>query len=239
MQEPNLKSSAVLGAFICLGLAILGYVLGSSALRVKEYERTVSVKGLSENEYPADVVLWPIQFTAASNELQALYASMERQTATIQEFLHSNGIENNEITVSQPSITDKLAQQYESAVRAEFRYAAVQTVTVYSKKVDQIRKMMNKLSELGKKGIVISGGDYRAATEYIFTRLNEVKPPMIEDATKKAREVAEKFAQDSNSKLGKIKSANQGTFTISDRDKNNPHLKIVRVVCTVEYYLTD
>jgi len=110
---------------------------------------------------------------------------------------------------------------------------------VYSKKVEPVRKLINRLSELGKRGIVITGGDYRASTEYIFTRLNEVKPGMIQEATKKAREVAETFAEDSNSELGKIKSANQGTFTISDRDKNNPHIKIVRVVSTVEYYLAD
>jgi hypothetical protein len=239
MQEGQVKGGAILGAFICTGLIILAFILGSSAVRIKEYERTVSVKGLSEREYPADIVLWPIQFTAASNELPILYANLEKQTNTIQQFLQSNGIEGDEITVSQPSITDKLAQQYESAARAEFRYAAIQTVTVYSRKVEGVRTIINRLSELGKKGIVISGGDYRAATEFIFTRLNEVKPTMIEEATKKAREVAEKFAQDSRSKLGRIKSANQGTFTITDRDKNNPHLKIVRVVCTVEYYLAD
>lgn len=234
-----MKSSAVLGGCILLGLVALGYLLGSSAVRIKEYERTVTVKGLAENEYPADVVLWPIQFTSASNELPSLYASLEKQTLTIEEFLRSNGFEDGEITVSQPSITDRLAQPYNPGGRAEFRYTAVQAVTVYSKRVDLARSLTNRLSELGKKGIVIAGGDYRAATEFIFTRLNEVKPAMIEDATRKAREVAEKFAQDSQSKLGKIKSANQGTFTIADRDRNNPHLKIVRVVATIEYYLAD
>lgn len=98
---------------------------------------------------------------------------------------------------------------------------------------------MRELSDLGKKGIVFSGGNYQSQTEYLFTRLNEVKPEMIEQATRKAREVAEKFASDSKSTLGKIRKATQGQFSISARDKNNPHIKKVRVVSTVEYYLSD
>ena len=98
---------------------------------------------------------------------------------------------------------------------------------------------MGQLTELGKKGIVLNQNNYQANVEYIFTRLNEVKPMMIEEATTKAREVAEKFAKDSQSVLGKIKRASQGQFSISARDRNNPHIKKLRVVSTVEYYLSD
>jgi hypothetical protein len=98
---------------------------------------------------------------------------------------------------------------------------------------------MTRLSELGKQGIVLSGGDYQSQPEYLFTRLNEVKPEMIEEATRQAREVAQKFAADSQSTLGRIRHASQGQFSIADRDRNNPHIKKVRVVSTVEYYLSD
>jgi hypothetical protein len=98
---------------------------------------------------------------------------------------------------------------------------------------------MGNIAQLGKQGIAFTGGNYEAQTEYIFTRLNEVKPEMIEEATTKAREVAEKFAADSRSTLGKIKSASQGQFSIRARDKSNPHIKKVRVVSTVAYYLSD
>ena len=87
--------------------------------------------------------------------------------------------------------------------------------------------------------IVLTGNNYQSQTEYLFTRLNEVKPAMIEDATRKAREVAEKFAEDSDSRLGKIRRASQGQFSISPRDNNTPHIKKVRVVSTIEYYLSD
>ena len=239
MTENSKVSAVVLGVFIFLGLATLGYLLGSAAIKFKEYERTVTVKGLSEREYEADIVIWPIQFTEASNNLGELYGSIERSTEKIRVFLEENGISPEEITFSIPSITDKSAQQYGNQAKAEFRYTAIQTVTVYSKSIKPVRTVMGILSELGKQGIVFSGGNYQSTTEYLFTRLNEAKPEMIEEATRKAREVAEKFASDSKSTLGKIRKASQGQFSINARDKNNPHIKKVRVVSTVEYYLSD
>ena len=112
-------------------------------------------------------------------------------------------------------------------------------MTVYSKNVDKVRAAMSSLIDLGKKGVAIYGEDYRNQTQFLFTGLNDLKPGMIEEATKNARAVAEKFAQDSDSELGKIKSALQGQFTISDRDATTPYIKNVRVVSTVEYYLSD
>jgi len=239
MPENSKVNSFILGAFIFFGLAALGYLLGNAAIKFKEYERTVTAKGLSEREYKADIVIWPIQFTEASKDLTELYSSIESSTSEIKKFLIKNGIDPNEITFSSPAITDKSAQQYGNNSKPEFRYTAFQTVTVYSKHVKVVRELMSALSELGKKGIVFTGGNYQTQTEYIFKRLNEVKPEMIEEATRKAREVAQKFAADSQSKLGKIKRASQGQFSITPRDKNNPHIKKVRVVSTVVYYLSD
>ena len=239
VENMGKEAAATLGFFILLGLAALGYLVSSAAIDIKEYERTVTVKGLSEREYPADIVLWPIQFTQAHNDLSQLYLALDDTTAKIKTFLQNKGIESTAISVAPPAITDKSAQQWGNAPRAEFRYTAVQTVTVYSKEVTRVREVMSSLSELGKQGIVFSAGNYEARTEYLFTQLNEIKPEMIEEATKKAREVALKFAQDSASQLGKIKRASQGQFTINPRDKNNPHIKKVRVVSTVEYYLSD
>jgi hypothetical protein len=239
MSEFNKNSSIILGICLVVGLSSLGYLLGDAAIRFKEYERTVTVKGLSEREYKADIVIWPIQFSAASNDLEEMYKSIDASTEKIMSFLESAGIEVSEISYSSPAITDKSAQQYGNQPRAEFRYTASQTVTVYSRNIETVRNVMGKMSDLGKQGIVFTGGNYQSQTEYIFTRLNEVKPKMIEEATRKAREVAEEFASDSNSTLGKIRTASQGQFSISARDKNNPHIKKVRVVSTVAYYLSD
>lgn len=232
------RSSLILGGFIFAGLATMGFLLGSSAIKFRELERVVSVKGLSERELPADVAVWPIRFASAGNDLTALYATMESNTKQITAFLVGAGFESSEITVGAPAVTDRLAQQYGGNENVQLRYIALQTVTVYSNKIDKVRESQTGLADLGKKGIAFGGGDYQQ-TQYLFTKLNDVKPAMIEEATRKAREVAEKFAADSNSQLGRIKSANQGQFSVEDRDSNTPYIKRVRVVSTVDYYLAD
>jgi hypothetical protein len=238
-QSKNGGSALILGFFIFLGLATLGYLLSNAAIRFKQYERSVTVKGLSEREVPADVVIWPIQFTVANNEITALYKAIETNSDLIRSFLIAEGMEEDDISFAIPAITDKSAQSFGNNAPPEFRYSAMQTVTLYSRKVDKVRSIMNRMAELGKQGIAFTGGGYQQQMEYIFTGLNGVKPQMIEEATTKAREVATKFADDSQSKLGKIKRASQGQFSIAARDNNNPHIKKIRVVSTVEYYLSD
>ena len=234
----NKQNTIILGVSLVIGLGLLGMLLGNAVVRFKTVDRSVTVKGLSEREVPADIVIWPIQFTSASNDLGELYRTVDGNTALIRSYLLDAGISQEEITMSAPAITDKSAQQWGDS-NSIFRYTAQQSVTVYSEKVDLVRSIMSGMSELGRQGIVFSGDSYQSATEYLFTGLNDLKPEMIEEATRAAREVAEKFASDSDSELGKIRNASQGQFSISARDTNNPHIKKVRVVSTVTYYLSD
>ena len=232
------RSAFILGALLSIGMIAASAIAGRSAIQFKEYERVVSVKGLSEREVPADVAVWPVQFAAANNDLTALYATMEANTKKIIEFLRSAGFSDAEITSAAPAVTDKFAEQY-GGQTVNLRYTAKQTITVYSTNIDAVRTAQRNVAELGKKGIALSGEDYNQKTQFLFTKLNDIKPAMIEEATQKARVVAEQFAADSKSKIGKLKSANQGQFTIEDRDSNTPYLKKVRVVSTVDYYLSD
>lgn len=232
-------SSVILAAGIVIGLSLLALLLGRSVVEFKAWDRVVTVKGLSEKEYLADTVIWPLQFTVADNDVGGLYKTIEEQSSQIKDFLIAAGVQENEISIGEPAITDKLANQYGGNANVQFRYTANQTVTVYSDRVEHIRKLMSSSSQLVQKGIVLSTQSYEAQTEYVFTRLNEVKPEMIEQATLNAREVAQKFAKDSESKLGKIKRANQGQFSISARDKQHPHIKKIRVVSTIQYTLVD
>ncbi|MEJ5363886.1 MAG: SIMPL domain-containing protein [Desulfosoma sp.] len=227
-----------LGIFICIGLFGLGMSLGSSIHRLKGYERVVTVKGLAEREVPADIAVWPITFASANNDVTALYATMEENTKEILAFLRAAGFSDAEITTAAPVVTDKFAQRY-GTQEASVRYTAQQTITVYSQRIDFVRASQSRLAELGKKGIAFGGEDYNQRTQFLFTKLNDLKPAMIEEATRNARAVAEKFAADSQSRLGKLKRASQGQFTIEDRDSNTPYIKRVRVVSTVEYYLSD
>ncbi|MDO3381418.1 SIMPL domain-containing protein [Gilvimarinus algae] len=238
MDRSGSKPALIIGAFVFAALGLLGFLLRDAAIAVKEYERTVTAKGLAEREVPADIVIWPISFTLASNELSELYQSIDDSTQHIREFLHSRDIASGDISTNAPVITDKSAQSY-GGPAAPFRYVATAVVTVYSADINRVRSAMSDVGTLGKKGIVLTAGNYDAQTDYLFTGLNDIKPAMIEEATVKAREVATKFAEDSGSRLGKIKRASQGQFSISARDANNPHIKNVRVVSTVEYYLAD
>lgn len=239
MNADRKLEALILGAFLCIGLLFLGYSISSTAIKVKGMDRIVTVKGLAEREVEANIAIWPITFNEASNDLGDLYSVIEKKSTLIVQFLNTYGFAENEITISQPSIFDKQAQNYGDASKAQFRFTATTTITVYSNNVSLVRETMRKIVELGKAGIAISGQDYQTKTEYLFTELNAIKPEMIEEATNNAREVAEKFAKDSNSKLGKIKRATQGQFSINDRDTSTQHIKKVRVVSTIEYYLSD
>ena len=231
-------SAFVLGVLLCVGLALLGYFVSGGIVRIRALDRTVAVKGLSEREVPADVAIWPIRFNEVDNDLNLLFLTLERKNAAIEAFLKQRGFKEDEISISAPAIQDRQAQGY-SDNQIKFRFSGVSTLTVYTRNVDSVRNAMKDLVELGKQGIAIAGQDYEAKTEYLFIRLNDIKPEMVEEATKNARQVAEKFARDSQSGLGKIKRAVQGQFSINDRDSNTPHIKKVRVVSTLEYYLTD
>lgn len=236
-MEKQQNSLLALGVF--LGLVLLGYLLGNAAIEVKEYERTVTVKGLSEREVQADVVIWPVAFTEAGNDLEQLYLDMEKNVEKIRAYLTLKGIDESAVSINAPSVTDKSAQQWGGGEKAEFRFLATQVVTVYSPQIDLVRDAMQDIVELGKQGLVFSANNYEHMTEYQFTGLNALKPEMVQEATTNARAVAEKFAKDSQSQVGKIRRASQGQFSIEDRDKNNPHIKTIRVVSTIEYYLAD
>jgi len=235
-NEP--RSALILGAFICIGMIALGLIVGASAIRFKEFERVLTVKGLAEREVPADVAVWPIRFAVASNDLTELYAAMQANTKQIISYLQASGFTAAEITTAPPLVTDKFAQEY-GGQDVNMRYTAQQIITVYSNKIDAVRAAQGNLAELGKKGIALGGNEYNQKTQFLFTGLNDIKPAMIEEATRNARAVAEQFATDAKSQVGKLKSANQGQFSIEDRDSNTPYLKKVRVVSTVEYYLAD
>jgi hypothetical protein len=241
MLNRSNSATLILGISLIIGLSSLGYLVGDAALSVKSLERSVTVKGLSEREVHADLAAWPVSFQVASDNLDDVYQTIEAKSSIVRAFLISYGVSDDEISLSPPNITDLYAQQWGDRANIKFRYTGIAIVTVHSKNVFAVREAMSNTLELGKKGVVVGGDQYsiQGANQFLFTRLTELKPEMIEEATKNARSVAEKFAQDSDSRLGKIKSARQGQFSIADRDSTTPQIKKVRVVSTVEYYLSD
>ncbi|MBP3353265.1 MAG: SIMPL domain-containing protein [Bacteroidales bacterium] len=226
------------GALIALGLLLGGMAIGSAIIGVMDMSRVVNVKGLSVREVPADKVIWPITYKEIGNNLTDLYNTINSKNKIIIDFLLENGISSDEIIVAAPEIVDLQAERYGNQNYA-YRYNVTSIITVTSNKVSLVTDLMIKQADLIKKGVAIIVGSYEYRPTFSFTGLNDIKPEMIEEATINARTTALKFAADSESKLGKIKSANQGQFTINDRDSNTPQIKEVRVVTSVTYFLED
>lgn len=232
------KGKMLSGLFIMAGLIVLGLMIPNAVSKYRSFDRVVNVKGLCEKEVTADKVIWPIVYRVMSDDITSVYNQTDTYNEMISDFLEKGGIKESEITIAVPSVSDKYANEYGSNDRA-FRYIAKNVVTVCTGNVDAVLALMSKQSELMKKGLVIVGNDWENPVEFKYEGLNDIKPAMIEEATQNAREAAEKFAKDSGSRLGKIKNANQGTFTIENRDSNTPYIKKVRVVTSVTYYLKN
>ena len=229
------KGNFFAGLAVMVGLIVLGAMLPVSVARMKASDRTVTVKGLCEREVAADKVIWPVKYKVVGNDLSSVYAEIEKKNGIVTAFLADGGVAESEVTVSSPVVSDKYAQEYGSNDRP-YRYVASSTITVCTKDVDKVLALMGKQSSLIKQGIA-PGGEWDSVPVFSFEGLNDIKPAMIQEATMNAREVAMRFAEDSHSRLGKIKTASQGTFSIEDRDSNTPQIKKVRVVTGVVYYL--
>lgn len=234
MKPSLIVSSAIIG----VAIVILGFALKGGIDNFSNRERVVTVRGLCEKEVSANKVTWPIVTKEVGNDLVALYTKIESTNKAITAFLTAGGLQADEFEVNPPQVYDYAAERYGNQ-DVRYRYQVTNVVVVTSDKVDLVRSLIEKQTDLLRHGIAVVAGDYNYQTTYEYTDLNSIKPEMIADATAKAREAAVTFANDSHSKLGKIKTAQQGQFSINDRDQYTPNIKTVRVVTYITYYLQD
>lgn len=227
-------SSLILAA----GVALAGYFISHGLFEIRASQRFVSVKGFAERLVDADLAIWPLTFKETGDDLPALQSRVEANRSLIRSFLQTAGFSDAEISESPPQVTDFKADYYGSQERP-FRYMVQATTTLRTERVASVKAAMEQSDQLVSKGIVLSAESYGRNTEFLFEGLNEIKPEMIAEATRNAREAADQFAKDSGSEVGAIRTARQGLFTIQDRDRNSPDRKKVRVVTTVEYFLED
>jgi hypothetical protein len=236
-MKNNILAAAVLGLCLAVGLIVGGSYLKSAAIQWKSAERSVTVKGLAEREVRADLALWPLHFTVTGDELSTVQQQVNRQADIIRRFLTDAGFKPESITTTSPQVTDRYANSYGNQ-RPPTRYSAETTVLVRTPKIDRVKQAMPRVGELVSLGVVLSP-NYEYRTEFLFTDLETIKPEMIAQATADARKAARQFAEDSGSKLGAIRSASQGYFSIQDLDSYTPDIKKVRVVTTIDYTLED
>lgn len=234
-MKANEKIVAAL--IVAAGLMGMGGALRSGIVEFKRMDRCVSVKGLSERVVMADKVTWSLTYKELGNDPTEMYGLLEQKNSKVVAFLTSSGIKSEDISINPPQIVDRQADNYGNEIMT-YRYKATSIITVTSGEVEKVRSLLTKQSELMKQGIALVTSEYdNNSVVYEFTGLNNIKPEMIEEATKNARATAQKFADDSGSELGKIRTAQQGQFSIENRDINTPYIKKLRVVNTIEYSL--
>ena len=216
----------------------MGKSIKSGIVEYKDMDRTVTVKGLCEREVMADKVTWSLMYKELGNDPSQIYDLLEQKNNKVVAFLKSSGIKSQDISINPPVITDRQADNYGNEIMT-YRYKATSVITVTSSEVEKVRKLLTKQSQLMKQGIALVSNEYGNTNSviYEYTGLNKIKPEMIKEATENARATAQKFADDSDSRLGKIRTAQQGQFSITNRDDNTPHIKNIRVVSTIEYTL--
>jgi len=233
----TVRSFLVLGLSLVLGLTIFGVQIGRAVKTGREFDRYLSVKGLSEREAKANLALWPIRFSVAAEDLGTLKQAMEINRALVLSFLQESGIDSKEIMQGLPIVTDRDDERIQNKTPSLARYRAVVTLVVRSSNVDLVKKAIQRADALLSKGVTLVGNESGDRIEFLFNALNDIKPDMIKEATANARVAAEKFAQDSKSKVGRIRKATQGVLEIEDRDVASPEWKVLRVVTSIDFFL--
>ncbi|MGQ0527142.1 MAG: SIMPL domain-containing protein [Alphaproteobacteria bacterium] len=231
---------------LMLGPAFAGYMVHKGLLQFQGSNNFVTVKGLATQDVESDLVLWPIKHTATGGDLPTVQQAVEENSRKIITFLKSKSLTEKDMVARKIEVTDLLAQQYRSDNATESRFIVSETILVRSNNVDMVDKASQDVGELLKQGVSLVRDQNNANTgypEYIYTKLNDIKPAMIAEATQSARESASQFARDSDAKVGMIREAWQGTFEILPRDSGNSYserqerFKTVRVVSTLKFYL--
>lgn len=242
----NIDRTIVAAATLGVGLTLSGLFAGAGFARGRAADRYVEVKGVAERDVKADLALWPLRVVTAGNDLVAAQARLAQHTSQVYAFLRRHGIDTSQVEVQGVDVTDAFANTYGGDRQVQARYIVTQTIMVRSPNVDVVMAASAKVGELVSAGVVLSSGRMGygpSGPTFLFTKLNELKPGMIREATGNARQAAEQFAADSRSALGGIRQANQGVFVILPRDQaqgiteETQRLKTVRVVSTVQYYL--
>ncbi len=226
---------------VAVGLLFVGFFPGYYYYKSKFNYNAVTVKGLAETDVEANLAIWEIKFVATGNDVVKTKNDLEKQTDAIVNFLHDNGFNDNEIEMGGTETNDLMANPYRGNEAITSRFILTRTMTLRSNQVHNVAETYTKTGDLISHGVVFENR-YDSPISYIFTNLNEIKPQLLETATKNARQAALEFAKSSDSKVGKIHSANQGVISILPRDNANaPESqqinKRVRVVATVEYFL--
>lgn len=246
------EKAAMIIAAIAFAVGMIGgaTVLGEAWRDAKKVDRYVTVRGVSEKDVKADLAVWPIRVRVAGNDLAEANKSADEARKKVLSFLTDSGIKPEDVASQNQRVEDRQAKDFDQG-KAAFRYVVEYTILVRTTEVDKVQQISQMTDKLASADVVLSsqGNWDRSGPQFMFTQLNAIKPDMMASATKSAREVATQFADDSGSTVKSIRRANQGLFSINDRDRTTGSEgngggsgtsdinKKVRVVVTVDYYI--
>jgi hypothetical protein len=231
-------------AIFAFGLTTSGYALGDGLRRSKMAEhRSVTVRGVSERNVSADLATWSVNFSHQGTELAPVQQSVDEQARAIRAFFQRSGFRPEEISDTDVTLSREQPHDRDGNPIGPQKLTVSRSIQLRTNDVMKARAAYARQAELLRDGVELSG----TSISYTFTRLNGLKPQMIAEATRNARDSAEQFARDSGVDVGKIKSASQGYFSVGARDGEDcddcgssggstPFQK-VRVVTTVDYDL--
>lgn len=238
-------SRVIAGGLIGLGVASGGFLAGEALVKSRLGYRVVTVKGLAEREVKADLGFWPVRFVITGATLEDSRGKLEAAEAAVKSFLGSHGFTAGDMQVQNIQVEDRMAGYNANQTPEDTRFVLTEDLLVKSAEVQKLADASRMIGDLLKSGVVFSADAYNAGPSFIFTKVNELKGDMLTEATKRAREAAEKFAVESGAKVGDIQSANQGITEINpavDIPNDRPEKQIdkkVRVVTTITYFLRD
>lgn len=228
-----MKNNSLAGALVALGIVLSGLFVYLGLCHFADKDRAVTVKGLSTRDVKADRAVWPLSYGVSGNDLPALYQHLNQVTETVKAHMIGLGFEEKDLSCGSISVVNNW-DSYMGDNRPEYKYSLSTSLIVSTDKVDLVVASQGKEAELLKEGIILSSDKWNL--NYQYNGLPELKPSMIEEATRNARAVAQKFADDAQCSLGSIRNASQGQFSI-ESDEYQPWIKHVRVVTTVDYFL--
>lgn len=229
-----------IGISLILGLSLLGFFIFKGLKTFSDKDRVVKVKGLAEMNITAVSAQINLSFSFFGDNLEKIIHDTENKKVRIINYLIVNGIEETNIKIGSPLITDRekyYDEQWKNGKTVTVkidRYSNELSLTIQS---DDIKTVENKANQL-KSDLIKAGLTSRIYTDYRFPELNSVKPKLIAESTKNARIAGEQFANDSEATLGKIKTASQGQISVSGLyDPPTPYLQKARVVSTIVFFL--
>jgi hypothetical protein len=234
-RRPATQAALAGSSILAVGLIVGGYLLGDGLTRAREADRSVTVRGLAEKDVLADLATWTISYSSSAFDLNSAQAGVDRDTAAIRAFFKQLGFPDDALQPTGVNVSTGTTDAGESV------YTVRQRMTLRSTDIPRAQRAVRQQFDLVRRGVLLEEGSGMAFT---FTKLNDVKPAMVAEATKDARRSAEQFAKDSNTGVGGIKQATQGYFEITSRDgegggwgvADTPY-KRVRVVTTIDFYL--